>query len=282
MPAINIQNKMTTAVGETFAKTYANALKNGEDPSKTMESINEQYSQSLFSQLVNNPDGILKATISIPAGSTEENSIDITIPTKRENDIPVVDVSEKSVVSLQIIDNKGQRLLPPYTEFYIESISEGNSEKLQIVETFEDPNVYFFGSKVRVYNFSGKLRNDKINNWANQFELLYEAAIKGTRLAEMKAMVYLIADDRTYVGFPISTSYGKVAQMLNVVNFNMAFLVIRKIVSGPFNTELVANLAQIAKDKDTKKKIDEISGDRKIDMVAKNTKVMAYFEFPKT
>lgn len=92
------------------------------------------------------------------------------------------------------------------TSFLLQQVSEGRTEKSQIVETFGEDFIFLFGERPRVIDCAGILMNTKDFNWKNEFLANYESTLRGTRLLEQDARVYLTYDDVMVEGYILSTS----------------------------------------------------------------------------
>lgn len=93
-----------------------------------------------------------------------------------------------------------------YANFMLQTIDDQRAEKQQIVETFGDDYVYFFGERPRVLQFSGVLMNTKDFNWKNEWWKNYNDLFRGTRLAEEGARLYIYFDDIVAGGYVVSSS----------------------------------------------------------------------------
>lgn len=87
------------------------------------------------------------------------------------------------------------------TNFIAQSISEERVEKSQILETFGEPFVFFFGERPRFINVSGFLLNTVDFNWRAEWWENYENNLRGTKLVELRAKVYLTWDDIVVSGY---------------------------------------------------------------------------------
>lgn len=112
-------------------------------------------------------------------------------------DIPFLDSSSPAV-----IDGIGRS--SHYSNFIVRSIQEQRVEKQQIVETFGEDYIYFFGERPRFLNVSGMLLNTKDFNWKSEFWENYERYLRGTRLVEQNARLYFYFDDVVIEGYIVS------------------------------------------------------------------------------
>lgn len=88
-----------------------------------------------------------------------------------------------------------------YSNFLLQSVTEQRAEKSQIVETFGEDYIYFFGERPRFLEVTGILINSQDFNWKNEFWENYETKFRGTRLVEMNARMYFYYDDVVVEGF---------------------------------------------------------------------------------
>jgi hypothetical protein len=126
-------------------------------------------------------------------------------------DIPLVDAGSRvgmySVGTKPLVGTKDTYDPPPegttfnYSNFIAQRIVESRSEKQQIVETFGEPFIFFFGEKPRVLSVQGLLMNTLDFNWKNEFWKNYETYLRGTRLVQLDARIYLYYDDQIVEGY---------------------------------------------------------------------------------
>lgn len=88
-----------------------------------------------------------------------------------------------------------------YSNFILQSIQEQRVEKQQIVETFGEDYIFFFGERPRIYNVSALLLNTRNFNWKSEWWTNYENTLRGTRLLEQNARMYLYFDDVVIEGY---------------------------------------------------------------------------------
>jgi len=93
-----------------------------------------------------------------------------------------------------------------YTNFIIQQVSDSRQEKSQIMETFGDSYVFFFGEKPRLLQVSGLLFNTLDFNWRTEFWYNYENVLRGTRLVEQGARLYLQFDDIIVEGYMLNAA----------------------------------------------------------------------------
>ena len=95
---------------------------------------------------------------------------------------------------------------PGTTNFMLTQVTEQRMEKTQVVETFGEDYIFFFGEKPRFVTFAGTLMNTQNFNWKNEFRENYEQHFRGTKLLEQDARVYLTFDDTLVEGYMTDSS----------------------------------------------------------------------------
>ena len=112
-----------------------------------------------------------------------------------------------------------------YTNFFIQTVAEERQEKQQIVDTFGDAFIFFFGESPRIFHVSGVLLNTLDFNWRNEFWANYERYFRGTRLVEQNARLYLIYDDIIIEGYMIGATAQDDANRPHLIQFNFSMFV---------------------------------------------------------
>jgi len=127
-------------------------------------------------------------------------------------EIPLVDSGSIVTSRSQGIRGKAEELreVPPeggtfnYSNFIAQQIVDAREEKQQIVETFGEPYVFFYGEKPRLMQVQGLLMNTLDFNWKNEFWKNYETYLRGTKLVELDARIYFYFDDQIVEGYVLN------------------------------------------------------------------------------
>jgi hypothetical protein len=93
-----------------------------------------------------------------------------------------------------------------YANFLIQSFQERRAEKQQIIQTFGEDYVYFFGQEPRFISVSGVLINTRDFNWKSEFWTNYDEVLRGTKLVEKNARLYFYFDDVVVEGYMTSAA----------------------------------------------------------------------------
>lgn len=128
-----------------------------------------------------------------------------------------IEVKDDTHAVIRVIDAAGQEIPlisssypggrgPDYTNFILQSVQDPREEKSQILETFGESYVFFFGEKHRLIAVSAMLINTLDFNWKAEFWANYEQYLRGTKCAENGARVYLYYDDNILEGYMVKAS----------------------------------------------------------------------------
>jgi hypothetical protein len=107
-----------------------------------------------------------------------------------------------------------------YSNFLIQQTQEQRIEKNQIVVTFGEPYIFFYGEQPRMLNVQGVLLNTLDFNWKAEFLENYDKYLRGTRCVQNKARVYLSWDDIIVEGYIMNCTVDEQSLERNWVTFN--------------------------------------------------------------
>lgn len=124
-----------------------------------------------------------------------------------------------------------------YSNFILQSVVEVRQEKAQILETFGDSYIFFFGERPRILEVRGLLMNTRDFNWRTEFWYNYETLLRGTKLVEKNARIYLFWDDIIVEGYMMSASAQDDAAMPYHIPFQFQLFVTNHMYLGPIGDD---------------------------------------------
>lgn len=98
-----------------------------------------------------------------------------------------------------------------YSNFILQSVTESRMEKHQIIETFGDAYIYFFGESPRFLEVQAVLINSNDFNWEAEWWENWNNTLRGTKSVENGARTYLFYDDNVVEGYMLLAQAGKVS-----------------------------------------------------------------------
>jgi len=137
--------------------------------------------------------------------------------------------SEKYTFRHGVLDQSSYNMQMAYTDFVVTNASVSNSEKNQIVETFGDVYMYFFGSQVQALRVSGILLDSPNYPWLTEWQYNYNNFLKGTKLIENNARAYFRLGFDVYEGYLANCEISFDAVDDYRVPFSFMFFVTRQI-----------------------------------------------------
>jgi hypothetical protein len=121
--------------------------------------------------------------------------------------------------------SKSQGWVGEYADYILQQVSDQRMEKQQIIETFGESYVFFFGERPRIMTFSGQLVNTEDFNWRSQFWKNYDEYLRGTKLVQMNARAYITFDSIIVEGYPLSAQATDSADTPYQIPFQLTMLV---------------------------------------------------------
>lgn len=146
-----------------------------------------------------------------------------------------VTTNQETYATLQLVKAGELEAEPEYNfeDFLLQSSQEATQEKYQLVETFGETVGFFFGSRPKVYNYSGTLLNTQDYPWRDNWKTFYETKLRGTKLVEEKRRAYLTYDYVLREGYILSTSMADNAAKPNCLDFNFVMFITKEVNIGP-------------------------------------------------
>ena len=106
------------------------------------------------------------------------------------------------------------------SNFLIQSISEQRAEKQQVILTFGEPYIFFFGEQPRMISVSGILLNTEDFNWRAEWWENYDQYLRGTQCVRQNTRLYLSWDDIIVEGYITQANAMEDSNNRNLVQFN--------------------------------------------------------------
>lgn len=137
------------------------------------------------------------------------------------------------------------------SNFLIQSVAEQRAEKQQIVLTFGEPYIFFFGEQPRVINVSGILLNTEDFKWRAEWWENYDKILRGTACVRSRSRVYLSWDDIVVEGYIMSSDAQETATEQNYVRFNFQMFLTNYQNVSNINGQMIQSYVDANLDPDT-------------------------------
>jgi len=133
-----------------------------------------------------------------------------------------MEIKEDTYAALKVIRSDGSEVLfmdsssatgtsTSYSNFILQSVTESRMEKHQIIETFGDAYIYFFGESPRFLEVQAILVNSNDFNWEAEWWENWNNTLRGTKSVENGARTYLFYDDNVVEGYLLLAQASKVS-----------------------------------------------------------------------
>lgn len=174
----------------------------------------------------------------------------------KDNSLAITDIEVPTTI---LVLSKGSGQIQLQTNrFILQSISKPSQERFQIIETFGDPAVYFYGDRTKVYTLQGLLVDAEdplqVNNtgtgtpeqqrskgkyyWATAFQDLYENHLRGTILTQRSQIAAIYVNNWFIKGYPVQLVINKEsANTPQLASFQMTWVIEKESLLSATNAE---------------------------------------------
>lgn len=145
-----------------------------------------------------------------------------------------IEIKEDTYASLKVLRADGTELpffdsssatgsSTSYSNFILQSVREARMEKHQIIETFGDSYIYFFGEAPRFIDVQAVLINSNDFNWEAEWWANWDRTLRGSKSVDNGARTYLFYDDNVVEGYMLMAEATKVSSepVMVTMNFRM-------------------------------------------------------------
>lgn len=169
--------------------------------------------------------------------------IDPSIMPGSRNTIPFMITNETPSI-MMILDKKDSKIIAQTNKFLLQSITKPKQERFQIIETFGNSHVFFYGERTKVYTIQGILLDGFYKNesnaslskksleaqyknmWAAAFEDFYNTEFRGSILKDKNYIAGLYVNGWLIKGYPIQLTLMKESnQMPDAISFQMSWVI---------------------------------------------------------
>lgn len=160
----------------------------------------------------------------------------------KQDTYATIEVKTKDGKNLLLVDSGGgiEKGQFSYTlknsNFLIQNVQESRAEKYQLIKTFGDTYIFFFGEEPRVHNVTGILFNTADFNWAAEFWENYDKYLRGTQCVTNGTRVQLSYDDIVIQGYILTAQATYVDDPPEYIPFSFQI-----IVSDYINTSSIGS-----------------------------------------
>jgi hypothetical protein len=131
----------------------------------------------------------------------------------KDDTYAIIKVIQADGTPIKLIDSgSADGTTAEYSNFILQSVQETRMEKHQIVETFGEPYIFFFGEAPRFLDVTAVLVDSLDFNWYAEFWQNYNLYLRGTKSVEAGARTYLFYDDNIVEGYMLQAQARKTSE----------------------------------------------------------------------
>ena len=165
-------------------------------------------------------------------------------------------ISLETPSAIMVMNRKTSAIQYQTNRFFLQSLTKPQQEKFQIMETFGDPHVFFYGDRTKMYTLQGVLldgfyrenaddatnvwntaRKNAANKnmWATAMQQFYNDHLRGTALKNEGNIAALYVNGWLIKGYPVNLTIMKESNsMPDVVTFQMSWVIEQELLlRGP-------------------------------------------------
>ncbi len=187
------------------------------------------------------------------AGQNQYGNAALLAKTRKSSVIDIIEKNSPAHIAVVGFNNKGYTGITYFlsNKFFLQGISEAGQEKLQVLETFDNPMLLFFNQRMRAFNFRGIFLDGDdpeggiSNYWTDAFRIFYEKHLRGTKLVDNGQIAVLTVNNQMYTGYPTTMQLGIDSQRPMLNTFNMTWAITDIIALPPLSPGEVLTKATV-------------------------------------
>lgn len=186
--------------------------------------------------------GTIKNKLTVPepnadgAISFTSNQLDYQFDVEKSHDIALEEIDAPAVIMIQsLVDNTVKYIT---NKFLLQSVTKPRMERFQIIETFREARLFFFGERTKVYSIIGQVleaidsqaaEGDTITRdqyrWSTSLQTLYDTALRGSQLANAGNIATLTFEKVLLTGYPLQLQITRSVDSPYLAQFQMTWAI---------------------------------------------------------
>ncbi len=229
---------VTVALEAGVAFSESTQEENVQDDPASVTQFNSDVPRSAFDAIFAQRKSDLIGNRNSDAIKFREREVAIGLTPKEQTIATLRIISDLNSQALRTPDSflaPGGRTIFATDQFILQSATEADQEKIQVVETFGESVIFLYGRRPRYYTFGGLLLNSgnfasdggKIHFWRDNFKLAYDTFLRGTKSVQFRARAYLTYDHVLREGFIVNSQISQDIRP-NMVDFTFTMYITRE------------------------------------------------------
>ena len=186
--------------------------------------------------------GTIKNKLTVPdpdangVVSFTSNQINYQFDIEKSHDIALEEIDAPAIIMIQSLGDSTIKYIT--NKFLLQSVTKPRMERFQIIETFRQARLYFFGERTKVYSITGQVleafdsqaaEGDTITRdqyrWSTSLQTLYDTALRGSQLAASGNIATLIFEKVLLTGYPLQLQITRSVDSPFLAQFQMTWAI---------------------------------------------------------
>ena len=133
------------------------------------------------------------------------------------------------------------------TNLIVQRVDESRQEKQQIIETFGEDFVYYYGQRPRMLQINAILPDSLEFQYAQEFWTNYDRALRGTKLVTRDARVFLDIAGQIFEGYLSTAQTTRSADQPRLIQLNFTMYITHSYYVRPLNNGKYSNQGSAAR-----------------------------------
>ena len=126
------------------------------------------------------------------------------------------------------------------TNLIVQRVDESRQEKQQIIETFGEDFVYYYGQRPRMLQVNAILPDSLEFQYAQEFWTNYDRALRGTKLVTRDARVFLDVAGQIFEGYLSTAQTSRSADQPRIIQLNFTMYITHSYYVRPLDNRKLA------------------------------------------
>jgi hypothetical protein len=200
--------------------------------------------------------GTIQNKLTVPEINAEntiffkQNQLDYQFEIEKSHDIALEEIDAPAVIMIQSLKDNTVKYIT--NKFLLQSVTKPRMERFQIVETFREAHLFFFGERTKVYSITGQVLealdadaadDDLISRdqyrWSTSLQMLYDTALRGSQLASAGNIATLAFEKVLLTGYPLQLQTTRTVDNPYLTQFQMTWAILdEQFLDNNSNTDI--------------------------------------------
>ena len=136
----------------------------------------------------------------------------------------MIKIRKDTKSTIYLHNSKGEDIISPIRNFFLQSISARIADRAQIMETYDGLDVTALGKKSVQLNIGAMMYNTESHNWRDQWMWYWDNYLSLTQVAKRKGTEILTTDNLMIKGYFLSYDFQETGDQQNSVGITISMI----------------------------------------------------------